>query len=158
MDPEVRDNVSRDENLEEQIRAYVIDPLLEALNWRIGKNIIVEAFVRSQQTNKRRRLDYLGHEGDTPRPLLLVEAKRPHAPFLNVTQSTESGRNYMYKDLLVETLHHLKDPRQRKPPLLKEWFDWLTDVRDYLHKHPYQYRHHAGTSRYNQWHLAHSVY
>ena len=88
------------QTLEEQIRAYVIDPLLEALNWRIGKNIIVEAFLRDQQTNKRRRLDYLGHEGETPLPLLTVEAKRPDAPFLNVTQSTERGRNYMYKELV----------------------------------------------------------
>lgn len=131
MDPAVRDNTSRDENLEEHIRTYVIDPLLESLNWRVGKNTIVEAFVRDRETHRRRRLDYLGFECNTTRPLLIVEAKRPDAPFLDVKRSAEPGRNYLYNDLLLQALHHLKDPGVQRPPLLDDWFEWLTDVRDY---------------------------
>src|SRR5258707_8399231 len=87
MDPTLRNIVDHDQNLEAHIRSYVLDPLLEALNWQIGKNVIPEAFLRDRQTHTRRRLDYLGHERDALRPLLIVEAKRPDAPFIGVAQS-----------------------------------------------------------------------
>jgi hypothetical protein len=92
-DPNIAEVPDRDENLEVHIRTYVIDPLLEALNWQNGKNIVIEAFLRDQFTNTRRRLDYLGHERDAVYPLLIVEAKRPNAPFIDVTQSLQPGRN-----------------------------------------------------------------
>jgi hypothetical protein len=131
MDPALRNVVDQDQNLEAHIRSYVLDPLLEALNWQVGKNIIPEAFLRDQQTHTRRRLDYLGHERDALRPLLIVEAKRPDAPFIGVAQSVQPGGNYMYHELLAQTLHHLKDASQEKPPLLNIWCDWLDDVRNY---------------------------
>jgi hypothetical protein len=123
----------RDENLEQHIRTYVLDPLLEALNWQIGKNVIIEAFLRDRWTNTRRRLDYLGHERDAVHPLLIVEAKRPDAPFIYVTRSLEPGRNYVYSEvqLLADALHYLKDSDQSEPPLLKVWSEWLFEVRNY---------------------------
>jgi hypothetical protein len=132
-DPNIAEVPDRDENLEVHIRTYVIDPLLEALNWQNGKNIVIEAFLRDQFTNTRRRLDYLGHERDAVYPLLIVEAKRPNAPFIDVTQSLQPGRNYIYSEtqLLADALHYLKDSQQPKVPLLKVWSDWLSDVRTY---------------------------
>jgi hypothetical protein len=122
---------SRDIALEEHIRAYVIDPLLAALNWQIGKNTIIEAFLRDQQTHTRRRLDYLGHEVVTNRPLLIVEAKRPDAQLPGIGRTGGTGGAYLIEELIVETLYSLKGAGAQMPPIVEQSLEWLSDIQNY---------------------------
>ena len=66
---------------------FIINTLLEGLNWRLNSkpedglpNVLPEAAVRSEASGTRRFLDYLGFERETLKPLLVVEAKRLKAP------------------------------------------------------------------------------
>ena len=110
-----------DNMLEHHVRAYVINAVLAALNWRMDRqpqddlpNLIPEASGRSQQTGTIRRLDYLGLEKDTNEPLLIVETKRPSAklPYLHGVSS--------HSEVIV---HGLKDQE-----LGSEWDGWLRDI------------------------------
>ena len=82
--------------LEAQLRQYLIDSLLKALNWRLDSetnyefpNLVPEAQIQSSQTNNIKRLDYLGLDSDN-KPLLIVETKRPSS---NLPQKVEiSGK------------------------------------------------------------------
>jgi hypothetical protein len=68
-----------DQSLEAHIRAYVVNALLAALNWRLDArpedglpNLVPEAPIRSEERGSVRFLDYLGLESTTHAPLLIV--------------------------------------------------------------------------------------
>ena len=111
--------------LEHHVREYVVNAVLDALNWRMDQNLkddlpnlIPEASVRSQQTGTIRRLDYLGLEKDTDKPLLIVETKRPSAklPYLHGA--------FNHSEVIVRGL--------KGQDLGSEWNRWLADVKDYV--------------------------
>jgi hypothetical protein len=81
-----------DEALEAHARAYIVNGILAALNWRIDSRpedglgeLIPEAPVLSLLTDTTRFLDYLGLERNTTLPLLVVETKRPSGALPQLT-------------------------------------------------------------------------
>lgn len=112
-----------DQSLEAHVRVYVVNALLNALNWRLDKsprdglpNLFPEAPVRSGQSGTIRFLDYLGLERQSDNPLLIVETKRPSA-ILPPKEPTYS--EIITKGLAGENLS-------------SEWNKWLRDLRDYV--------------------------
>ena len=80
----------RNEASEAVVRQMVVDPLLMALNWRLGcdpdvdyPNVRIEEPIRgasgqgSPAPQTTRFMDYVGHDEFGSRALLIVEAKRP---------------------------------------------------------------------------------
>jgi len=117
-------------HLEYHARCYVVNALLAALNWRLHTSpeeglppLVEEAPVRSSGAQTIRRLDYLGVERDTLRPLLLVETKRPGTalPRLASAESTleEKPSSVLCRGLAGE-------------PLFGPWSEWLRSIQDYV--------------------------
>ena len=131
MDP-VLGGRAVDEELEAHIRNYVIDPLLSALNWTTDENLTIETLVRSEETAHRRRLDYLGTETDTLRPLLVVEAKRPNAPLPRPAKGGGGGDAFRYQDLLAAALSALKLDAGASLNLQRSWEEWIQTLFDYV--------------------------
>jgi hypothetical protein len=89
--------IRKKEWLECHARDFVLDHLLAALNWQktptldatpyVQANLVIEQppdvggqprrKLKPSDKEKRKRMDYLGYERDTDRPLLVLEAKRP---------------------------------------------------------------------------------
>jgi hypothetical protein len=122
---------SVDDALEEHGRAYVINEMLRALNWRDGAgaeigltNTIPEAPVTSAASPKRttRFLDYLGIEHEQcDAPLLIVEAKRFSSSLPRLASPTVTPATY--SELFALALDG--------EPVHGEWQDWLDTLRDY---------------------------
>lgn len=127
MDP-VLEGRAIDAELEAHIRNYVIDPLLAALNWSTDENLTIEALVRSKETRNRRRLDYLGVETETVKPLLVVEAKRPNAP----KPEPATHRSYTIAALLAEALTLRKAGPDKALDLKGSWTEWICSLFDYV--------------------------
>lgn len=117
-----------DVELEAHIRTYVIDPLLSSLNWTTNENLTIEALVRSEETGNRRRLDYLGTESNTLRPLLVVEAKRPSAPRPEADRNHDRSRS----QILADALSQLKLNPDKALDLTKSWDEWIRTLYDYI--------------------------
>lgn len=119
-----------DQALEAHARAYVINGVLAALNWRIGSlpedglgELVPEAPVLSVLTDTTRFLDYLGLERDTNVPLLIVETKRPSSALPHLTGKAKAkAANY------AETI----GLGLQGTALSGDWDDWLKDLRDYV--------------------------
>jgi len=131
MDP-VHGGNPVDEELEAHIRTYVIDPLLSSLNWTTDENLTIEALVRSEDTGNRRRLDYLGTESNTVRPLLVVEAKRPSAPRPEANRNHDRSR----PEILANALTRLKENPGKDLDLTKSWDEWIRTLHDYIKSLP----------------------
>jgi hypothetical protein len=115
-----------DQTLEAHIRAFAVNALLAALNWRLDAraedglpNLIPEAPVLSQRSGTIRFLDYLGLERETNNPLMIVETKRPRAELPHTRKPATSYSEVVSRGLAGE-------------PLKGEWNDWLPDLRDYI--------------------------
>ena len=117
--------------LEYHARCYLINGLLEALNWRLNTPreeglppLVPEAPVRSSEYQTVKFLDYLGLEQQTLRPLLIVETKRPTAPLPRlanpVAGSPEEGPSAALRRGLAGA------------SLVGGWTDWLDTIRDYV--------------------------
>jgi hypothetical protein len=115
-----------DQSLEAHLRAYKINALLAALNWRLDRtpvddlpNLIPEAPVRSQDRKTIRFLDYLGLENESQEPILIVETKRPSAqlPYAEKPAAT-------YSEVISQGL--------KDEPLSDDWNQWLKDLTDYF--------------------------
>jgi hypothetical protein len=115
-----------DQSLEAHARAYVVNALLAALNWRLDArpedglpNLIPEAPICSDERGSIRFLDYLGLERQTGIPLLIVETKRPNARLPHIQGSTASIPEVVSRGLADNKLSG-------------EWNKWLLDLRDYV--------------------------
>ena len=114
--------------LEAHGRNYLIDSLLSALNWNITsasgaylENLLPEAPIKSVETEEQRYIDYLGFDGETQVPLLVVEAKRPGSPLpARVKQLNE---HESLSEILLAGLNGAE--------LTHNWDKWLGQVRDY---------------------------
>lgn len=116
-----------DQTLEAHARAYIVDDLLAALNWRLDTppedrmwNLIPEAPVRSEERGSIRFLDYLGLERETDAPLLIVETKRPSVRLPEAWSPAAT-----YSEIVARGL--------AGKPLKGDWNEWLQDLRDYVH-------------------------
>jgi len=113
--------------LEWHRREFFVNALLAALNWRSERapeeglpNIVPEARVRSEETGNTKRLDYLGLETDTDRPLLVVETKRPASPLPRLADDPAAT--------VSEALAGGLDGRE----LRGKWAKWLAQLTDYV--------------------------
>lgn len=118
---------SIDESLEAHGRAYVINAMLEALNWRLDTspedglpNLIPESPIRSVQRGTTRFLDYLGLERQVDRPLLIVETKRLSARLPQLAKAVDRPP---YAEIISRGLSGAR--------LTEEWNKWLSDLADY---------------------------
>ncbi len=114
--------------LEDHARQYMVDALLDALNWSIGftsltPNTLPEVPILSQERSRTRYLDYLGFDRIHLKPSLVVETKRP--------------------DLALPSKRFDDPQAQQSPGALisaglsgvdvgSEWNEWLATVRDYV--------------------------
>jgi hypothetical protein len=112
--------------LEIHTRTYFVNAFLAALNWRLDRqptdgmhNLIPEAPVRSGTTGNIRRLDYLGFESNTDRPLLIVETKRPSARLPRASTPATTYSEIVSRGLAGEKL-------------VGECNEWLDTLKDYV--------------------------
>jgi hypothetical protein len=124
----------QDELLERPTRRYLIDPILDALDWSPNDPNLVTEERRSWADNgDRLYFDYLGVD-QSHNPLLLVEAKGydtpaprgPHAP----TPDRDTVRRMIAE--AIGALNAGKAPRG----VLKAWVEWLKDLRTYVRSLP----------------------
>jgi hypothetical protein len=118
--------------LEAHARAYFVDGLLDALGWtmKLGPEPLGRLLV--EQPNRRaaggtvKFMDYLGIEGETDQPLLILETKRPGSklPLLD-GKPPIYGTATAYSSILAEGL---ADPSR----LDAEWNRWIVQVTDYV--------------------------
>jgi hypothetical protein len=115
-----------DQNLEAHARAYIVNAFLASLNWRLDQNpeeglpnLIPEAPVQSKQSGNTRFLDYLGLEGQTYNPLMIVETKRPSAELPYASSPAATYSEVICRGLSGECLYG-------------DWNKWLDDLKDYF--------------------------
>lgn len=125
-----------DELLEAHFREYFVNSFLQALNWRLNispdeglPNLIPESPVASVSRGTKRRMDYLGIERDTQRPLLIVETKRPGSPLPERKKPTdrqalEQSVSDSWPSVIADGLCGQE--------LTGKWNEWLKDLRDYV--------------------------
>jgi hypothetical protein len=120
-----------DESLEAHSRAYVLNALLAALNWRLDvapeadlPNLVPEAPIQSLEKGTVCFLDYLGFERDSTCPLLVVEAKRPSSILPRLAKLSDDSRSPSYPEVISRGLMGER--------LLREWPQWLSTLRDYI--------------------------
>lgn len=113
--------------LEAHNRKYRIDHFLSALNWKLDVspennliNLIPEVPILSEERKTTRFLDYLGLEGKTDNPLIIVEAKRPSAQL----PPTAFEGTTSYSEIISRGLSGGE--------LIGDWNGWLEDLRDYV--------------------------
>lgn len=132
--------------LEHHAREYIIDHLLESLNWSLyppkgadayrAQNLASEVGIASVKSETKRRLDYLGFDSETTKPLLLVEAKRPslQLPFVDVPSASPFGHPAAVA--FADFLGRLPIKGAAKPSAVRgitaEWAEYLHSVRDYV--------------------------
>jgi hypothetical protein len=130
-----------DDSLEYHARCYIINALLEALNWRLNAkveeglpNLVPEAAVRSDASGKRRFLDYLGFEQNTLKPLLVVEAKRLKAPLPLLATLPAPGASAVAA-IPVDPVGGPSAIVSRGlagEKLTGDWNHWLVELKDYI--------------------------
>lgn len=134
-----------EEEIEAQVRATVIDALLEALGWRIAGRprpddesvtMGVEVGVESVGEGTRRRMDYLGIESPVASPLMVVEAKRrsdrlPGEERDRPANGPEVARTFA---LYLSQKRRAGGRRPQRPELqlALAWAEILDDVCDYV--------------------------
>lgn len=120
------DRDASEQLLEAHVRAFALNAVLAALNWRLdtapdheSPNLIPEAPIRSEERSTVRFLDYLGLENETDDPLLIVETKRPSAVLPSAAQPAPTYSEVISRGLIDGAL-------------LGEWNEWLRTLRDYV--------------------------
>ncbi len=114
--------------IEAHVRAYFIDPLLQALNWQVGTSsgeglIVPEVPIRSAQSGTTRFLDYSGIERNGGEPLLIAEAKHPKSSLPTRGLSTVG---YDRSTQIAQGLQGILS-------LEAEWKGYLSTLSDYVH-------------------------
>jgi hypothetical protein len=127
--------LEKDDLLEAQVRDYLIDDFLKALNWRLKSNLIPEAQIQSEESGNVRFLDYLGLCREN-KPLLIVETKRPNSPLPELVEAPESTNVYPADRETISSIiagilkQQLKGKESQQ--LHGEWNDWLKTLTDYV--------------------------
>ncbi|MGV7219339.1 hypothetical protein [Bradyrhizobium sp. UFLA05-112] len=123
--------------LEHTTRRYVIDDILVALGWNLGRltqEIVEEARAQGDTTLF---LDYLGVNPTTQVPLLIVEAKAWAKPLVTPSfagaaqQILASPSNH--ESLIAKAIEHCKAGGQpNQSPVILEWAQWLHKLHQYV--------------------------
>lgn len=117
--------------LEHTTRKHFLDGFLEALGWDLGNldyDVVEEARIHGETTLF---LDYVGAHPEERLPLLIFEAKAWSKPLVAAARS--SDRNKSHSQLIAAAITHCKakgDEATR--PVLKEWYEWLGKLVDYV--------------------------
>lgn len=136
--------------LEAHLRAFLINGLLGALNWRLGSqpesglwsleealnatgNLFPEVPVLDPASGSTIFLDYLGMEAGARRPLLIVETKHPDTPLprelsVAMAHAPATGKHERER---VEVEEAIRSGLSGKA-LGGKWNKWLEKVRDYF--------------------------
>jgi hypothetical protein len=123
---------------EAQVRQYIIDPMLEALGWKLNDPayMVIEAGVDPSTGKQHRRfLDYLGvGRRDECQASLLVEAKRLSHALPAHEQGMDLAR--VMTDALKEAKKAKESPdgKKKRSLLSVEWLDVLTTLFDYVQR------------------------
>lgn len=117
------------EPLEHTTRIYLLDEIVKALGWNLslGGDILEEARIKDDTTNY---VDYLGIDPDKGIPLMIIEAKAWNRPFIRgKTGNSPSSPD----ELLFKAIEHIKaEGKENESPVIKDWHDWLVQVRGYV--------------------------
>lgn len=120
-----------DESLEIHSRVYLINALLNSLNWRLEcspdeglPNLAPEIPVTSAERGTRRFLDYFGFETSTLAPVLIVETKRPRSLLPQRVLPMLGGE--------LDSIGAVICAGIRDEALTGEWNKWLGTLRDYV--------------------------
>ncbi|MGP9812928.1 hypothetical protein ACTZWT_15585 [Rhodopseudomonas sp. NSM] len=117
--------------LEHTTRKHFLDGFLEALGWDLSNldyDVVEEARIHGETTLF---LDYVGAHPEERLPLLIFEAKAWSKPLVAAARS--SDRNKSHSQLIAAAITHCKakgDEASR--PVLKEWYEWLGKLVDYV--------------------------
>ena len=115
--------------LERVTRRFLIDPLLESLDWRLDDPGVVAEEVRSSSADKDRFFfDYLGFATDRE-PALLFEAKAFDVELPRKPRQPAPGTRDM-PALLAAAIGAIN--RDTASGLVAEWDEYLTDLRGYV--------------------------
>jgi hypothetical protein len=117
--------------LERNTRRFIIDGLLQALDWDPGdpRSVVEEA--RSYRSDgERLYFDYLGVEPQNSLPVLLVEAKGVDAE-LPRRKRKGQGTSADVEELLATAINDIRTSGESKE-VLSHWNDWLIDLREYV--------------------------
>lgn len=121
---------------EAQVRKYIIDPMLEALGWKLGDPaaMIVEAGVEPLDNSSHRRfLDYFGAgRDDECRASLLVEAKRLSHELPKHDEGMDPGQVIADALKVAQATKLSARGKGKRGPLSVEWLDVLTTLFDYV--------------------------
>lgn len=115
-------------DLEAHARHYLIDPLLESLNWEIDKNVSIE-FPTVSIEGAKRRLDYAGQEGGSGEVLLAVEAKRFSEKLPGSPTSVKETRIERIGRALTQLKQEVIPDRDTLPAYFLEH---ISQIRDYV--------------------------
>lgn len=131
-----------DDPLEHTTRKYVIDDILSALGWNLGRmtrEMVEEARIQGDTTLF---LDYLGVNPDGRSPLSIVEAKAWALPFVTASSAGAAaqvrGNPSTPEALIAKAIEHCKaGGGPDKSPVSLQWAKWLDKLHQYvttLHK------------------------
>jgi hypothetical protein len=125
-----------DDLLEVHFREYFVNSFLQALNWRLSispdeglPNLIPESPVASVSRGTKRRLDYLGIEQETQRPLLIVETKHPGSP---LPERKKQSNRQAHERTIHDSWPSVIADGLRGQELMGKWNEWLKDLCDYV--------------------------
>lgn len=123
-----------DDCLEFHFREYFVNSFLHSLNWQLNSqdklpNLIPESPIDSVSRGTKRRLDYLGIERETLRPLLIVETKHPKSP---LPQRNSSSDREAFDQFVIDAVSAVIADGLKGAGLKGKWNDWLNDLRAYV--------------------------
>lgn len=116
--------------LERNTRRFLVDPMLRALGWDLDNpNVVVEEARSWSNSGDRLYFDYLGTSNEGM-ATLLVEAKGVDADAPRPPRVSGVSRESMAV-LISQALNALKNG-DTPTAVLREWSDWLEDLRQYV--------------------------
>ncbi|TYL89974.1 hypothetical protein FXB40_34155 [Bradyrhizobium rifense] len=123
--------------LEHTTRRYVIDDILAALGWDLGRltrEIVEEARAQGDTTLF---LDYLGVNPTTRAPLIIVEAKAWAKPLVSPSFGGAAQQVLTspssHEALIAKAIEHCKAGGQpNQSPVILEWAQWLHKLHQYV--------------------------
>lgn len=127
----VPDGIDDEKLLERPTRRFLIDGILQGLDWNPDDPAQVAEEARGWgDNNERLYFDYLGIAPHTHTPIILIEAKGYDAP----TARRPRGQNLTAIGMAEMISEALKDLKNGNPSraILAEWAEWLRNLRDYV--------------------------
>ncbi len=117
--------------LERSTRRYLIDGLLQALDWNVDDPAQIAEEARSTSaTGRRLYFDYLGVAPRAQAPVLLCEAKGFDVPLPRKANGPELEPGAM-AELIAKAIEDVKRG-QKNSSIVSQWAEFLTDLYGYI--------------------------